>query len=297
MYHKDNLNMNFNFSSLQSLLESLENKSKVHINVVCKSNANFIDKLSLDLKHRIHQHDFCDYMKSTAKGFKHCINCKRLSINKATKEKKRFEGHCINGLYEIVQPVVISGKVDYIIYIGGIVMDNSVSNRILEKSCMACDLDYSNAFEKLKNAEHENDISMYYNMADIIESYIRMLIFLYPSDRENKVKLNYSIAFIKDNADYYFSSDISIKQLAITCHYNEKYLGRLFKKQTGYSFDDYINNKRLEYSEQLILNSDRNITDIAIAAGFNNVTYFNRLFLKKNGVSPTEFRKNPTGII
>ena len=73
-------------------------------------------------------------------------------------------------------------------------------------------------------------------------------------------------------------------------HYNEKYLGTLFKKQTGLSFHDYLNHRRLYRSRMLLEQSGDSILSIATRVGFNNVTYFNRLFKAYYGVSPSQMR-------
>jgi AraC-like DNA-binding protein len=60
----------------------------------------------------------------------------------------------------------------------------------------------------------------------------------------------------------------------------------------GISYSDYLLNLRLANAEQLLIKSDSKIIEIALASGFNSISYFNREFLKKNGVSPGEFRKS-----
>jgi len=74
-------------------------------------------------------------------------------------------------------------------------------------------------------------------------------------------------------------------------HYNEKYLGRLFKKETGQTFKEYINKKRIQIAQNMLLNTNYTVTEIAVQTGYNNVTYFNRIFKKIKGVTPTAYRK------
>ena len=72
---------------------------------------------------------------------------------------------------------------------------------------------------------------------------------------------------------------------------NEKYLGRLFKKEMGISFSEYCIGLRLEKAEESLLKSNDKIIDIALDCGFNNISYFNRVFRKKHNVSPGEYRE------
>ncbi|MCB9038178.1 MAG: response regulator [Lewinellaceae bacterium] len=64
---------------------------------------------------------------------------------------------------------------------------------------------------------------------------------------------------------------------------------------TGQSVNEFIRNIRLKRSTQLLLESDRTVTEIAYAVGFNSQSYFTRSFIKQFGVSPKEFIKKHTG--
>ena len=59
----------------------------------------------------------------------------------------------------------------------------------------------------------------------------------------------------------------------------------------GVGFIAYLNDFRLEIAAQMLLAADTNIMDIASACGFDNLSYFNRSFKKKYGVTPGRFRK------
>ena len=72
---------------------------------------------------------------------------------------------------------------------------------------------------------------------------------------------------------------------------NAKYLGRIFKSEMGVSFCDYLLSLRLSKAEEMLRKTDAKIIDIALATGFNSISYFNREFFKKNGITPTDYRK------
>lgn len=75
---------------------------------------------------------------------------------------------------------------------------------------------------------------------------------------------------------------------------NENYLGRLYKRQTGKSFSAYLNEIRLEKACALLRETDDPVIAVALATGFNNVTYFNRIFKRHMGVTPTAYRAQST---
>ena len=93
-------------------------------------------------------------------------------------------------------------------------------------------------------------------------------------------------------ADVNYYHPLALKSIAASCFVNEKYLGRIFKEQTGRTFHEYLNAVRLERAAQLLTVGDDSIIQVALSCGFNSPSYFNREFVKKYGVTPKKYRKN-----
>ncbi len=100
----------------------------------------------------------------------------------------------------------------------------------------------------------------------------------------NKIKL--VLNYINDN----YSEDISINTLAELCDYSEYHFMRFFKKHIGLTCIQYINNLRLEKSSILLTSTNNAIMDISLEVGFDNLSYFNKLFKRKYNLTPKEFR-------
>ena len=75
-------------------------------------------------------------------------------------------------------------------------------------------------------------------------------------------------------------------------NYNQAYLCREFKKYIGMTMTEYLNNLRLNYAAMLLQTKQESIISIASAAGFQNLSYFNRCFKKKYGMTPSAFQKD-----
>ena len=106
-----------------------------------------------------------------------------------------------------------------------------------------------------------------------------------------KAEQHWIVTLMRQYAEQQLCSPISLKEIATLYRKNEKYVGRLFKKETGKSFAEYCNDLRLERAAQLISQGAGSVISVAMECGFNNISYFNRLFRKKYGVSPTAYRK------
>ena len=90
----------------------------------------------------------------------------------------------------------------------------------------------------------------------------------------------------------HFTEPLSLEQVAKIAHMNASAFCRFFKKNTGQSIFEYINDLRINKACNLLLaKKNLNISDIAYQAGFNSQTLFNRVFLRKRSMTPSEFRK------
>ena len=74
-------------------------------------------------------------------------------------------------------------------------------------------------------------------------------------------------------------------------HIDEHYLCRLFKSQMGKPLMRYLNEYRVEKACALLENTDYSVTDAALAVGFDDVSYFSRIFKKETGLTPREYKK------
>ena len=81
------------------------------------------------------------------------------------------------------------------------------------------------------------------------------------------------------------------KELCEQFHLLEKYISRYFKEHFHITLSQYITHLRLEYAKQLLQDTDTPVTEIAMQSGYQNVSYFIRIFKKTYGVSPLKYKK------
>lgn len=90
--------------------------------------------------------------------------------------------------------------------------------------------------------------------------------------------------------DNHYTDDISLEYLEKKFFIDLSYLSKLFKKETGKTYLQYITEKRIEKAKELMNNTDLNIYEIASKVSYNNAKYFSQLFKKVEGISPSEYR-------
>ena len=88
----------------------------------------------------------------------------------------------------------------------------------------------------------------------------------------------------------HYREELSLENVAGFAGFSRYYFSRSFKKQTGYSFKDYLCQKRLQVAIDLLIRTNRSMRDVAIESGFGSVATFNRVFREKKGCTPTQYR-------
>jgi AraC family transcriptional regulator len=93
--------------------------------------------------------------------------------------------------------------------------------------------------------------------------------------------------FIRKNID----KNISINELAAMFQVSPDHFTRAFKKETGHKPLEYINQKRIEKAQLLLVVSSLTVNEILVKTGFNSASYFIRIFKSVTGLTPLEYRK------
>lgn len=273
--------------SLQFLIDEISIGRKIHISILDLSGILDTPATKINFKNVVHATHYCDVAKSTPEGYSACLRCKMLANNKATQGKKTFGGHCVYGLYEVAVPVMEGNNVAAIVYVGHAVIDKDTTVEKIKKICKFTLVDHKKLIRELDKCEHLDDPDVLYRIGELVADYI---IWAYERTPKIKHDLHWLVYLMKRHADEILQTDITLSEFAETYQKNEKYIGRLFKREMGMSYSEYARERRLEAARTMIVDSNEKIIDIALECGFNNVPYFNREFNKKYGLSPTAYR-------
>ncbi len=100
-------------------------------------------------------------------------------------------------------------------------------------------------------------------------------------------KISPLIDFVETN----YNHDISLETAGKLLNLHPAYFCKIFKEATGETFTGYLNFVRVSKAEQLLVFTNKSVTEIACETGFSNIQYFNRIFKSVRGITPSNFRK------
>lgn len=153
--------------------------------------------------------------------------------------------------------------------------------------------------QKIQNELQENiDIHSQQIIVSIIELLLSYCQRFYGRQLITRSQTNKSIISQIENilTQYFADNKINeqglptVKYLADKVHLSPSYLSDLLKKETGKNAQEHIHFYLIEEAKNLLLNSENNINEIAHNLGFEYPQYFNKLFKKKTGKTPLEYR-------
>lgn len=110
-------------------------------------------------------------------------------------------------------------------------------------------------------------------------------MFNYTPNKNNDV-IRRAISYISKN----YQTNITLNDVAKHVHLNPAYFSTIFKQSCGSSFKEYLNMVRIEESKRLLANTDYSVIDIAVATGFEDQSYFSKVFKKYTGLTPKQYR-------
>jgi len=89
-----------------------------------------------------------------------------------------------------------------------------------------------------------------------------------------------------------YQKEIRLLDVAKYVNMSEVSFSRFMKKRTGKNYIDYLNDLRLGIASRILIDSSKTIAEISFECGYNNLSNFNRIFKKRKGFTPKEFREN-----
>ncbi len=164
--------------------------------------------------------------------------------------------------------------------------------RFLSNQCRLILNEYLNTPDTSESSSSmQNVVSYIFTLPDLKTYYLQFFMNLTAMIRPQSV---YAVGNLIEKIQIYMQRNLqkNLTQEFISSLFciNRSYLSTLFKTTTGTKFVDYLNELRIRRAQDLLVHSDRKMYQIAKAVGYDNIKYFFRVFKKRTGLTPEQFR-------
>lgn len=160
-----------------------------------------------------------------------------------------------------------------------------------------------NKLKKYKDLESQKSFGYELYLVNIIIEILYYLIeskqyveVKHQADTPKKRNIN-SIEVVLDYIKEHYRENITLQDILEITSYSKSHFIRLFKNNTGMNLTQYINKYRIEKSCLDLIYTDKNITEVAIENGFNNLQYFSKIFKDYMNCTPKKYQSNGRNMI
>jgi ligand-binding sensor protein/AraC-like DNA-binding protein len=197
--------------------------------------------------------------------------------------EERFKSNQRLWEYYKILPIYTMEKIDMMTR-----MIDSISKYIVEEALVKNALYRLNRHLMSERNNRDEPIEFPYRLNDIMRQ-TRMLDQLNAS-KESKAYSSLvctALDYVRDRIEH----AITLDELAKHCHVSKSYFSRLFKKETGETFSEYVSKQKIQRALEELQSTDKPVCDISNELGFSDCGYFIKRFKKYEGMTPAVYRK------
>lgn len=235
---------------------------------------------------------FCKKIQQNPQNRKKCVDADLKAFETVRKTGEAYSYKCHCGLIEIVAPIYNYGILSGYVIMGQITDSGRASEqRIFEKSEIYFD-DKNLLYEAIKNIPviRQDQLESYVNILQLIAEYMTQTNRMAPRSEDLATGI---IKYIGNN----LNKRLTIEFMCDLFGCSRTTLMNTFKDKYNITIGEYLNTKRLEKAEQMLINTNESIKNIASECGFSDQNYFSKVFIRRLRVTPTQFRRDRKGEI
>ena len=139
-----------------------------------------------------------------------------------------------------------------------------------------------NAIKEITRSDDLTNLS--YSLLEILDTFIASAFSKYPAYDSPIVRK--AVSYINEH----YHENIKLDDVASHLCVNRSYFSDMFKRKMGINFSDYLTDKRITQAGVLLKKSNMSVSEIALAVGYENQSYFSKVFKSHYGMTPKQYR-------
>lgn len=232
---------------------------------------------------------FCKMMRSTSEGERRCTESDIKGMCDSQEKGDMIIYRCHAGLIEVCAPIFDNNEILGYLLFGQLFYKDTFDEQCKNSEYLVSDIvddktQFINAVNSIRMIDREYLIST----ANIMSACIRYIIYEQLLKYEKSDIWHKIIDYINNN----YNKKITLDKMAKSLSVSVPTLCKVSKENGGITIGNLINNKRIEVAKQQLVKGDMTIAEISYSIGFDDYSYFTRVFKKLTGVTPSAWRKS-----
>lgn len=287
--------------------------------------------ITIDYKgHPVTKHsccsDFCNTVRKDPELGKLCEKCDSRGGLEAARDQKPYIYLCHIGVVDFAIPILVDGQYLGAIMAGQVRLENIENNKNLEKIVSKkyqINVEEYPELQKLYDNLHVMSIEKIEAVAHMINHLVNYIVgeavfktslyevnqklsdltkehktHLYYSETDSEKKIvveTHKHSLLKPALRYiedHYKDKIYLDKMAYLCNISPSYFSKIFKREIGENFSNYVNIIKLNKAKEMLENSDEPIVNISLDLGFDDCGYFIKVFKKHIGETPAAYRNS-----
>lgn len=269
-----------NLEAIRKYCEYLEKEAGFILTIYRKTGENENEMLFRMIPiQQVHFNSYCMFVKDVPGMHRKCLACQRKAIDKCSIGKS-FGGVCHAGVFEYVYPLKFGNDI-----VGALAVGAYKTEDFKKYAKNICSDDEATAYGSTLKA----DIPQKERVDTLIVPLLCMIknVFSYTGIKNSTaVPILEIIAF----CERAYNKKITVESLSKRFFCSPSYIARNFKKETGKSLPEFINDLRIKNAMQLLRSTNSDIAQIGATVGYEDASYFTKCFMKIAGVTPKLWR-------
>ena len=230
---------------------------------------------------------FCEQVRKSEALEERCIECDQNALAMCDKTRSAYTYNCHMGLIEVASPIIQN---DIII---GYMLFGQITDK-KNKELLLCGLDDIAKAHRLDYSLLKSSINKIpYRSNEYIESMSRIVEMCASYIWQNsfiKLKNDSTAQALKLFIEEKLHSPISAKLLCSDFHLSRSALYNISKKYFGMGISEYITKRKISKAKELLKTKNLSVIQVALAVGYDDVSYFIRIFKKQTGMTPKKYQ-------
>lgn len=266
-----------------------------------------IPELKLRDEFYIHGCSFCLRAKSVSASFQHCIRNKLATNRLARRRLAGFGGQCHLGLTDLVYPLVFAQRCLGVFYYGSVIVEGTEeeAQRRIANFCDRLKMDPAPYLLELKRvprvsagtlAQCRENLETLADIAAKLVEACGLPVDRYHTESGAQFMSNHRMPTLVQRAVHYihqyYSEPVSLSTVAAHLKCNSDYLSRVLNFHLNVGFSEYLLRVRIDHARSLLRTDRYTVGEVGFMVGFNDHSYFGKIFKKRVGMTPIEYRGN-----